>query len=197
MPYTPETYAWSPVKYVGESGSIPALLLCEAGGLSYVRFRVASARPYYDGWSNWVTVGLFSEHVVAADSREPAVADLLGELEREAAAQRHHISNCRRQANGQGAPAPKPCAKVPQDNGVKPPPEPAHPPGRGRRTRASGEDGHGPRGDGRRCQLSARTENSLRIVGRGWGLEKPVDAPDRSNAPFVAFSAKKGLHALI
>jgi hypothetical protein len=52
MPYTPEAYAWSPVKYVGRS--------------------------------KWVTVGLFIEHVVTADPHEPAVADLLGELEREA-----------------------------------------------------------------------------------------------------------------
>jgi hypothetical protein len=45
MPYTPEAYAWSPVNYVGKSGSIPAFLLYEAGGLCYVRFRVASAWP--------------------------------------------------------------------------------------------------------------------------------------------------------
>ena len=38
MPSTPEAYAYTPVNYVGESGSIPALLLYERGGLSYVRF---------------------------------------------------------------------------------------------------------------------------------------------------------------
>jgi hypothetical protein len=102
-PYTPEAYAYSPVRYVGESGSIPALLLYEAGGLSYVRFRVTSAWPHYDGWSKWTNVGLFTEHVVTADPHEPAVADLLGELEREAAAQQQHLANCRHRANGQGA----------------------------------------------------------------------------------------------
>ena len=74
MPYTPEAYAYTPVNYVGESRSIPALLLYERGGLSYLRFRVQSSWPYYDGWSNWVTVGLFSEHIVTADPHEPAVA---------------------------------------------------------------------------------------------------------------------------
>src|SRR6516225_3217797 len=66
---------------------------------------------------------------VAADPHEPAVADLLGELEREVAAQRQHLLNRRHQANGQSkpeqeksqvAPTPKTCAKVTHGNGVKP-----------------------------------------------------------------------------
>jgi hypothetical protein len=104
MPYTPEAYAYSPVKYVSESGSMPALLLYEVGGLSYVRFRVQTAWPYYDGWSKRTTVGLFTEHVVTADPHKPAVADLLGELEREAAARRQHPLNRSHQANGQSKP---------------------------------------------------------------------------------------------
>jgi len=73
-PYNPEAYAYSPVKYVGESGSIPALLLYEAGGLCYVRIWIDSTWHYYDGWGKWDTVGLFPEHVVTADPHEPGVA---------------------------------------------------------------------------------------------------------------------------
>ena len=161
MPYTPAAYAYSPVKYVGESGSIPALLLYEAGGLCYVRFRVRTAWPYYDGWSNWDTVGLFPEHVVAADPHEPAIADLLGELDREAAAQQQHLANCRHHGAPSGAgsgkgdtrdgqvPVRKPAsAKVTRSNGAKPSPvkpassELAKTPGGQRKTRTSGGDGH-------------------------------------------------------
>jgi hypothetical protein len=155
MPYSPEAYAYTPVNYVGESGSIPALLLYERDGLSYLRFRTKSW-PHYDGWGLWRTVGIFSEHVVTADPHEPAVADLLQELERDTAAQQQHLSNCRHQANGQrvsnreiskqengqGSPAPKTCAKVPQGDGVKPPLKPAKPPATQRKARASGEAVH-------------------------------------------------------
>ena len=144
MPYSPEAYAYTPVKYVGESGSIPALLLYERHGLSYLRVQTKSW-PHYDGWGLWSTVGIWSEHVVAADPHEPAVASLLGELERETALMRQYANDKRqtngqshlpksKQANGQGAPAPK----VTQGNGVKsPPPKPAKPPTR--KARASGE----------------------------------------------------------
>ena len=79
------------------------------------------------------------------------MADLLGELEREVAAQRQHLLNRRHQANGQSkpeqeksqvAPTPKTCAKVTHGNGVKPSPEPAKTPARGRRARANAEDVH-------------------------------------------------------
>jgi hypothetical protein len=92
MPYThSKVYAYTPVKYVGESGSIPTLLLYERDGLAYVRFWTRCWRQY-NGWSGWVTTALHSEHVVTADPHEPAVASLLGELEREAAVMRHRIS---------------------------------------------------------------------------------------------------------
>jgi len=150
MPSTPEAYAYTPVNYVGESGSIPALLLYERGGLSYVRFWTQSWL-HYDGWSGWVTTALHSEHVVAADPHEPAVVDLFRELEREAAAQLQHLSNRRHQANGQHAKErveqrvrhpEKPTEKLTatQGNGVKPPPKSA--PARGRRARANAEDAH-------------------------------------------------------
>lgn len=142
MPHTPEAYAYTPVNYVGESGSIPALLLYERDGLSYLRFQTKSW-PHYDGWGLWSTVGIWSEHVVRADPREPAVADLLKELEREVADQRQYRSNCRhranvqwKQENGQGTPAPKTCARVPQGNGLKPRPGPAKPPARQQRRRS-------------------------------------------------------------
>src|ERR1700747_3068946 len=102
MPYTPpEGCLFSPVRYVGESGSIPALLLYERDGLSYLRFQTKSW-PHYDGWGLWSTVGIWSEHVVTADPHEPAVADLLHELQKEAAAHQQHVSNCRHRANGHG-----------------------------------------------------------------------------------------------
>ena len=138
MPYTPEAYAYTPVNYVGESGRIPALLLYERDGLSYLRFQTKNW-PHYDGWGFWSTVGIFSEHVAPADPHEPAVADLLHELEKEVVAYQHQPSIRERvnsavvakappQINGQGATTPKTCAKVVQGNGVKPvSPQPVKP----------------------------------------------------------------------
>jgi hypothetical protein len=100
MPYTPEAYAYTPVNYVGKSGSIPALLLYERDGLSYLRFQTKVWR-FYDGWGLWATAGIWSEHVVRAGPDEPGIADLLGELAREAAVRQQHLSNCRPRANGQ------------------------------------------------------------------------------------------------
>jgi hypothetical protein len=142
MPYTPEAYAYTPVKYVAGSGSIPALLLYERDGLSYLRFQTKSW-PHYDGWGLWTTAGIFSEHVVTADPHEPAVADLLQELEREVAAQEQHRTNGQRasqakQENGQHAKMGDEQhvhdkKRVTQGNGVKP----AKTPARQRKARAS------------------------------------------------------------
>jgi hypothetical protein len=74
------------------------------------------------------------------------VADLLAELETEAARTRQYARGRSsqlskpNQANSQGAPVPKTCAKVTHGNGVKPPPKSA--PARGRSARAKPEDGH-------------------------------------------------------
>jgi hypothetical protein len=133
MPYTPEAYALIPVKYVGESGSIPALLLYERDGLSYLRLQTKNW-PHYDGWGLWSTVGIWSEHVVSADPHEPAVADLLQTLEREAAAMRQSLANARQRENGQSKQengnASSHANTHPQRNGVKPPPQPVTPPAR-------------------------------------------------------------------
>lgn len=128
MPYTPERYACVPVNYIGESGPIPGLLLYDRDRLAYVRFQTQNW-PHYDGWGLWATTALHSEHVVRADPHEPAVASLLGELEREATLMRQYTNDSApderpgksRPANRHGAPAPK----TTQANGVKPPLKPA------------------------------------------------------------------------
>src|SRR6516162_7180239 len=129
--------------------------------LTFVQFRTEDW-PGYRDFSNYVRVALFPEHLRPADPQSPGVTNFVQAIAREVAAQQQHLLNRRHpahgqgngqgasdrdrhlskpnQANGQGASAPKTCAKVPQGNGMKPPPKSA--PARGRRTRANAEDGH-------------------------------------------------------
>ena len=138
-------------EYFSPSGAIACRVLYRTEQLIFVQFRTLDW-PGYREFGNYARVALFPEHLRPADPRSPGVVGFTQALMREAAVQQQHLSDCRRQANGQGARhmskskrgngQETPVPKAAQGNGVRPSPEPAKPPVRERKSRASGEDFH-------------------------------------------------------
>ena len=143
-------------EYCSQSGvAIACLVIGRTEQLTFVKFRTADWEGY-NGFSNYATTALFPEHLRPADPQSPGVVNFAQALASEVAAKQQHLSNCRRQAAGQGVEHRVPQNGVQvsdspekptitekltatQGNGVKPPPKSA--PARGR-ARANAQDLH-------------------------------------------------------
>jgi hypothetical protein len=138
-------------EYCSQSGvAIACLVIGRTEQLTFVKFRTADWEGY-DGFSNYATTALFSEHLRPADPQSPGVMNFVRALEREATIRQQHVSGCKHQPNGQGTVLTGPIEPVVKEkptekltaahgNGVKPPPKSA--PAQQLRVRTRGKDGH-------------------------------------------------------
>jgi hypothetical protein len=103
MPSSPSENEFA--EYCSQSGvAIACLVIGRTEQLTFVKFRTADWEGY-DGFSNYATTALFPEHLRPANLQSPGVRNFVQALASEAAAQQHHLSDRRHQANGQGTSA--------------------------------------------------------------------------------------------
>jgi hypothetical protein len=99
MPSSPSENQFA--EYCSHSGvAIACLVIGRTEQLIFVKFRTADWEGY-DGFSNYATTALFPEHLRPVDPESQSFRNFVQALEREAAAQRQHLSDRRHQTNGQ------------------------------------------------------------------------------------------------